>query len=335
MSPLMSVDGRALIRRQLPFEGVLEFLLPVGVGAEGVARHRLARGVELEQLLGHVAHRLLDARLGLLPRRAAEAIERRARGAGVLLHEIEPLDRDEQLVFAGVAELHELLRLEADVDALEADEETDAVIDVDDEVAGFQIAEVREERSRRRLAPLVDLAFFLEDVGFRPELELRVRAAGSRGSDGRRQPGRRPRARPRRAPSAPRRSRSRRAARSSARRGQPSARRGPSCRRARGRDGSPRPSPARARRTRPPADSAMCTGRIVVGKRERLERGRALEPRRRGVPVDQQRRLGAAARWPFSTASVVARLDLLPELLALRVDFVGLRDEDSGRPCDR
>ncbi len=129
--------GRALVRRQLPFEGVFELLLPVGVGAERVARNRFARGVELEQLFGHVAHRLLDARLGLLPRRAAETIERWTRGAGVLLDEIEPLDRDEEFVFAGVAKLHELLRVEADVDALEAHEEPDAVIDVHHEVAGF------------------------------------------------------------------------------------------------------------------------------------------------------------------------------------------------------
>ena len=65
--------------------------------------------VELEQLLGHVAHRLLDARLGLLPGRAAQPIERRPRAAGVLLNEIEPLDRDEQLVVAVVAQLEELL----------------------------------------------------------------------------------------------------------------------------------------------------------------------------------------------------------------------------------
>ena len=76
-----------------------------------------------------------------------------------------------------------------------------------------------------------------------------------------------------------------------ARRGRASARRRPSCRRARGRGGSPRPSPARGRRTRPPADSAMWTvARVVVGERERLERRRPLEPRRQRVPVDEQGR---------------------------------------------
>ena len=164
-------DRGRLIDGQLVLERVLELLLPVRVGAEGVAGHRLARGVELQQLLGHVAHGLLDARLGLLPRRAAELVERRPRRAGVLLDEVEPLDRDEQLVLAGVAELHELLRREADVDLLQADEHADAVVDVDDEVADLQVAEVGEERARRRAAALVRLAFFLEDVGLGAELQ--------------------------------------------------------------------------------------------------------------------------------------------------------------------
>ena len=109
MSRLMSAIADRLIDGQVVLERVLELLLPVGVGAEGVARHGLARGVELEQLLGHVAHRLLDPGLGALPRRAAETIERRLRGAGVFLHQIEPLDRHEQLVLAGIAQLEELL----------------------------------------------------------------------------------------------------------------------------------------------------------------------------------------------------------------------------------
>ena len=68
------------------------------------------------------------------------------RRAGVLLDQVEPLDRDEQLVLAGVAELEELLRRRPDVDLLQADEHADAVIDVDDEVADLQVAEVGEER---------------------------------------------------------------------------------------------------------------------------------------------------------------------------------------------
>ena len=71
-------DGVALIDREVPLERVLELLLPVAVGAEGMARDRAAGGVELQQLLGHVAHLLLDARLRLLPGRPAELVERGA-----------------------------------------------------------------------------------------------------------------------------------------------------------------------------------------------------------------------------------------------------------------
>ena len=41
----------------------------------------------------------------------------------------------------------------ADVDPLEPDEHADPVVDVHDEIADLQIAEIREERARRRLAP--------------------------------------------------------------------------------------------------------------------------------------------------------------------------------------
>ena len=149
----MSAIADLLVRRQVVLERVVELLLPVRVGAEGVAGDGLARGVELQQLLGHVAHGLLDARLGLLPGRAAELVERRAGAAGVLLDEIEPLERDEQLVVAGVAELHELLRRRCPAptrEALQADEPADAVVDVDDEIADLQVAEVGDERARRR-----------------------------------------------------------------------------------------------------------------------------------------------------------------------------------------
>ncbi len=174
-------DRVPLIHGQFPFEGVFELLLPVRVRAERVTRDRLARGVELQQLLGHVAHRLLDAGLGLFPGRAAEPIEGGPRRAGVALHEVEPLHRDEELVLARVAELHELLRLEADVDPLEPDEHADAVIDVDDEVADLEVAEVGEEGAGGGLAPLVHLPFFLEDVGLGPELQAGVRQTEAAG----------------------------------------------------------------------------------------------------------------------------------------------------------
>ena len=303
----------------------------MGVGAERVARDRLARGVELEQLLGHVAHRLLDARLGLLPGRAAEAIERRTRGAGVLLDEVEPLDRHEQLVFAGVAKLHELLRLEADVDALEADEEPDAVIDVDDEVAGFQIAEVREERPRRGLAPLVDLALFLEDVGFRPELELRVRkpeaAAQMADADEHR--------------------RRVRVLGALHRHGEDLVV-GEQLDRPLGAASRVRDEDHRVAALAAATDlldpvlyapgelDRRLTGDVhgAGSSSESASVSSAVAPSSHAPTVSQSTSSSAGARHALALLDgfVVARLDLLPELLALRLDFVGLRDEDS-RPA--
>ena len=218
-------DRRHLIGRQVVFEGVLELLLPVRVGAEGVAGHGLARGVELEELLRHVAHRLLDPALGAFPGRAAQPIERRPRRAGVLLDEIQPFDRHEQLVVAGVAQLEKLLQRVADADLLEADERPDPVIDVDDEIADLQIAQVRQKRLGGRFPPLGRAPLLLEDVGLGVDLQAGVRqpeAAGER----RRWRRARPRtARLRRDRRARRRRRIPSAARSSARRGPASPRR--------------------------------------------------------------------------------------------------------------
>ena len=166
-------DRGHLIGRQLVRKRVLEFLLPVRVGGKSMAAHRLSRRVELQQLLGHVAHGLLHARLGLLPGGAAKAIDWRPRRAGVLLDEIEPLDRHEQLVLAGVAQFHELLRRLAhrDVQLLEPDERADAMIDMDHVVADFQIPQIRDEdlSSRPASLRLGRPALFLEDVAFRED----------------------------------------------------------------------------------------------------------------------------------------------------------------------
>ena len=177
MSRLDVGDRVLLIDRQLPFERVLELLLPVAVGTEGVPGNGAPGGVELQQLLCHVAHRLLDARLRFFPRGAAEAIERRTGRAGVLLNEIEAFDGNEQLVVGRIAELHELLCVDADFDPLQADEHADAVIDVDDQVARLQVAEIREEGRRGRAPALVCPPLFIENVGLRPELERRLRKA--------------------------------------------------------------------------------------------------------------------------------------------------------------
>jgi len=49
------------------------------------------------------------------------------------------------------------------------------MIDVDDEITNFQVAEIREEGGRRGAPALVNFPLLLEDVGLRPELESRFR----------------------------------------------------------------------------------------------------------------------------------------------------------------
>ena len=97
------------------------------------------------------------------------------RRAGVFLHQVEPFDGHEQLVLAGVAKLEEFLLGVADADLLQADEDADPVIDVHDEIADLEIAQIGEERLRDR-APLVGRAtLFLEDVGLGVDLQAGVR----------------------------------------------------------------------------------------------------------------------------------------------------------------
>ena len=170
-------DRSLLIGGQFVFEGLLELLLPVGVGAEGVPLNRLPRRVKLQQLLRHVAHRAPDARLGPLPRRPTKPIERRLSSAGVLLHAFEPFDRHVQLVLTGVPELDELMHVLPDDDLLESCEDPDAVVDVYDRIADLQIAKIGQKRSRDRAPAFMRSALLVEDVGLGVELQRRIREA--------------------------------------------------------------------------------------------------------------------------------------------------------------
>ena len=110
------------------------------------------------------------------PRRSSGGLRR----AGVFLQEVEALDGNEQLVLAGVPKLEELLRRAAvgvHGNLPQADEHADAVIDVDDEVADLEVAEIGEERAGRGAAAVRGAALLLEDVGLGEDLQRRLRQA--------------------------------------------------------------------------------------------------------------------------------------------------------------
>ena len=175
-------DGADLIGRRLVREGALELLLPVGVWREGMSRHGLALGVQLQELLGHVAHGLFDAGLRFFPGRAAKAVERGTRAAGVFLDEVQPFDRNEELVFAGVAQLEKLLRRltrAGHAELLEADELPDAMVDMDDEIAHLEVAKIREKRSGETVPLVARAAFLFEDVRLGVHLKARLQETES------------------------------------------------------------------------------------------------------------------------------------------------------------
>src|SRR5262249_56308062 len=122
------------------------------IRGEGAARDRLALGIEIQELLRHVADRLLDPRLDAIPSGAAELVESPlcALRAAELLNEIEPVDRHVELRVLGVLQEHEVARRTGR--PREPHVLPDTVVDVDDEVADAKVPEVRDEG--RALAPL-------------------------------------------------------------------------------------------------------------------------------------------------------------------------------------
>ena len=112
-----------------------------------MARGGFAFGVELEKLLGHVVDGFADARLARFPDGGAEAVER-GRGAAerlIFLNEVEPRERDVEFGVVRVMQKHEFAGGTFDDYLAQAFELADAVIDVDDKIAGLEIRKIAEK----------------------------------------------------------------------------------------------------------------------------------------------------------------------------------------------
>ena len=93
-------------------------------------------GRDLDQLAGQLADALLDLGLAGLPADAAQLVELHLLvGVAVAGEDVEVLDRDEQLVAAGVDQLQAVVRGAADLQRLQPLEAADAVLGMDDVVA--------------------------------------------------------------------------------------------------------------------------------------------------------------------------------------------------------
>ena len=120
-----------------------------GVARVGFGDHAGAGGAQrcdLDQLSGDLADPLLHPRLAPLPRFAAKAVERDAFAvASVAAQKLDILDRDIELVAARIFERDAIVRHLADRDLGQALVAADAVVGVDDEVAGRQRRQLFEE----------------------------------------------------------------------------------------------------------------------------------------------------------------------------------------------
>ncbi len=108
---------------------------------EGVAGARRADRSHAQELVGHLLDRLLGLGLGASPGGAAEAGQTRrvlALLERVLLHQVELIDGDEELVAALVVDLEAVGLMAVDRQPLGAAIDADAVVDVDHEIPGLE-----------------------------------------------------------------------------------------------------------------------------------------------------------------------------------------------------
>ena len=184
---LHGVDGLKLVAGLRVGKGVLHLVLPDGVRREGVAGEHLPRGVQRDELAGHLAGGPLRPLLGPRPLLAAEARQRRRVVAGrdVGREPVQVLRGHVELVALGVLQREVLALAVLTGDASHPGEAGDAMVDVDDVGAGH---ELREEGLSACCVPSKGAAalgvaehLHVREDGQRAGLELQAHALLQRG----------------------------------------------------------------------------------------------------------------------------------------------------------
>ncbi len=171
-------DRLQLVVRLWIGEGLLQLGLPGRVRGEGVPRRRRPALVELNELAGDLPGGRADARLLLLPVRAAEAVERRLLAAGVRGDRVYLVGRDVELVAAAILEQQVIPLCSADRPFDEAAVAGDAVHVVNDERSRREIVEEALRRPAPRPRHPVRPAA-PGDVGLGENCQLRAREDGA------------------------------------------------------------------------------------------------------------------------------------------------------------
>ena len=133
-----------MVARGGELERVFKFALPITIRRVDEAFGHLARGIELEELVGHVAHFGFDARFGTGPGGAAHPVERGfglARAAEAL-HQVHARKRNVELGPRRVLQDHVIALVFTTGDLAQTEVQGDAVFGVDDVVARFEIDDV-------------------------------------------------------------------------------------------------------------------------------------------------------------------------------------------------
>ncbi len=130
------------------FEAVFKFLLPDGVGGEGVARPPRPLRVELDQALGELLRRAPGAGFGPAPFGAAELAEADGgvlpRGSDILGNHVELRHGDIEAVGARIGDFYIILFHPVHGQPEDADETAYAVVFVHDKIALAQVREALE-----------------------------------------------------------------------------------------------------------------------------------------------------------------------------------------------
>ena len=138
------IDGGELVLGLVIGKARAELVIGALLGREPGRLAQLALGRDLDQLARHLADALLHARLARLPRAAAEPVEiDRGLLRAVARQELDVLDRQEELVVAGVVDFEAVVRRAGRLDGLQPDEAADAVVDMNHEIAGREAASPR------------------------------------------------------------------------------------------------------------------------------------------------------------------------------------------------
>ena len=139
-------NGRELIVGLLVGKAGAELVVEARGDGEAGRLVQLPLGRDLDQGAGDLADAVLHPRFARLPGAAAEPVELDVVAFGaVARQQLDVLDRQEQLVAAGVMNFQTIVRRAGGLDGAQAMEAADAVVDVDDQIAGGEARHLGDE----------------------------------------------------------------------------------------------------------------------------------------------------------------------------------------------